>query len=86
MKVLFSHGIPFFLSHGGVQTFVESLMRELPALGVEVEPERWWDETQRGEIIHFVGRPNATYICLAKQKGFKIVMTEFLDQTASRGR
>lgn len=86
MKVLFSHGLPFFLSHGGVQTFVESLMRELPALGVEVEPERWWDETQRGEIIHFVGRPNAIYIDLAKERGFKIVMTEFLDQTASRGK
>ena len=86
MKVLFTHGVPFFLSHGGVQTFIESLMTELPALGVEVEPERWWDQNQQGDIIHFIGRPTGVYIDLAKQKGFKVVMTEFLDQTASRGK
>jgi glycosyltransferase involved in cell wall biosynthesis len=87
MKVLFSHGLPFFLAHGGTQTFVESLMRELPALGVEVEPERWWDETQLGDIIHFIGRPSSiVHIRLAKEKGFKVVLTEFLDQPASRDR
>jgi glycosyltransferase involved in cell wall biosynthesis len=86
MKVLFSQGLPFFLAHGGTQTFVASLMRELPAIGVEIEPERWWDETQRGDIIHFVGRPSMNHIRLAKQKGFKVVLTEFLDQSASRNR
>lgn len=87
MTVLFSHGLPFFLAHGGTQTFAESLMRELPALGVEVEPERWWDETQLGDIIHFIGRPSSiAHIRLAKQKGFKVVLTEFLDQPASRDR
>ena len=86
MKVLFSQGLPFFLAHGGTQTFVASLMRELPAIGVEIEPERWWDETQRGDIIHFVGRPSMNHIRLAKQKGFKVVLTEFLDQSASRNK
>ncbi len=87
MKVLFSQSLPFFLAHGGTQTFVESMMRELPELGVEVEPERWWDETQRGDILHFVGRPSSLlHITLAKQKGFKTIMTEFLDQPSSRSR
>jgi glycosyltransferase involved in cell wall biosynthesis len=86
VKILFSQSLPFFLAHGGTQTFVESLMRELPSLGVEVEPERWWDETQKGDIIHFVGRPSLAHIRLAKQKGFKVVLTEFLDQPASRNK
>ncbi len=85
MKVLFSQALPFFLAHGGTQTFAEAIMRELPALKVEAEPERWWDASQRGDILHFVGRPSSDlHLRLAKQKGFKTVMTEFLDQPSSR--
>jgi glycosyltransferase involved in cell wall biosynthesis len=86
MKVLFSNNLPFFLAHGGTQTLLESLMRELAALGVEVEPERWWDANQKGDIIHYMNRPPLLNVVLAKQKGFKLVMTENLDQTASRSR
>jgi glycosyltransferase involved in cell wall biosynthesis len=87
MKVLFSQSLPFFLAHGGTQIFVESLMRELPSLGIEIEPERWWDEAQQGDIIHFVGRPSSIlHLRLAKQKGFKVILTEFLDQPASRNK
>ena len=57
MKVLFSNSLPFFLAHGGTQTLLESLMRELANLGVEVEPERWWDESQTGDILHYMNRP-----------------------------
>ena len=84
MKVLFSNGLPFFLAHGGTQTLLESIMRELGNLGVEVEPERWWDENQKGDIIHFMNRPAILNVRAAKQKGFKVIMTENLDQTASR--
>src|ERR1700722_11224464 len=84
MKVLFSNNLPFFLAHGGTQTLLEALMRELAGLGVEVEPERWWDETQTGDILHYMNRPPINNVQLARQKGFKIVMTENLDQTASR--
>ncbi|WCJ60862.1 glycosyltransferase family 4 protein [Fontisphaera persica] len=87
MKILFSHDIPFHLAHGGSQTHIESLMRELAALGEEVEPERWWDEQQTGDIIHYIGRrAPAVNVRLAHQKGYKVVMTEFLDMTASRPR
>ncbi len=84
MKVLFSHSLPFFLAHGGSQTLIEALMRELANLGVQVEPVRWWDDQQTGDILHYVGRPNTHSIGLAHEKKFKVVMTDLLDQTASR--
>ncbi len=84
IKVLFSNNLPFFLAHGGIQTLTEALMRELKALGVEVEPERWWDENQTGDILQFMCRPPAFNVRAARQKGFKTIMTETLDQTASR--
>lgn len=86
MKVLFSHTLPFFLAHGGAQTLIEALMREIANLGVTVEPVRWWDENQRGDIIHYVCRPNESSIRFAHEKGFKVVMTDLLDQTASRSK
>lgn len=86
MKVLFSNSLPFFLAHGGTQTLLESLMGELANLGVNVEPERWWDESQKGDILHFMNRPPIQNVLLAKQKGFKVIMTENLDQTASRSQ
>jgi glycosyltransferase involved in cell wall biosynthesis len=86
MKVIFSHGLPFSLAHGGMQTLIESLMRELALLGVEVEPERWWDPNQSCDIMHFVQRPNPGNVLLAKQKGRKTVMTEIFDTVASQSR
>ena len=86
MKVIFSHGLPFSLAHGGLQTLIESLMRELALLGVEVEPERWWDADQAGDILHFVQRPNPGNVQLAKQKGRKTIMTENIDVVASESR
>lgn len=59
-------------------------MREISRLGVEVEPARWWDDRQRGDIIHFMNRPTGTLVEGARNKGFKTVMTENIDHTASR--
>lgn len=59
-------------------------MREIAALGVEVEPVRWWDDRQHGDIIHFMNRPTRWLVEAAKKKGFRLVMTENLDQTSSR--
>lgn len=62
-------------------------MREIAGLGVEVETERWWDEKQKGDILHYIMRPPyAVNVSLAHEKGFKVIMTENLDQTASRTR
>lgn len=86
MKVLFYSANPFFLAHGGTQTLLESLMREIAAAGVEVEPARWWDDKQTGDILHFMNRPTATLVHGARQKGFRTVMTETIDETGSRSR
>ena len=68
-----------------MQTLSESLMREIAGLGVEVEQERWWDPQQKGDILHYIMRPPyAVNVRLAHEKGFKVIMTENLDQTASR--
>src|SRR2546423_987654 len=84
MKVIFYLANPFFLAHGGTQTLVEALMREIAGLGVEVEPARWWDERQCGDILHFINRPGSSLVKGARQKGFRTVMTEFIDQKSSR--
>ena len=87
MKVIFQHSTPFCLAHGGVQTVAVNLMRELAALGVEVEPVRWWDEDQQANVLHYIGRPAlCSEVKLAQEKGLRVVMTEFLDQTSSRTR
>jgi glycosyltransferase involved in cell wall biosynthesis len=87
VKVVFSNSLPFSLAHGGVQTVVEALMRELPKHGVDVEAERWEDASQRSDILHYFGRPFSVLpVRLAQAKGRRVVMTEYLDQTASRGR
>lgn len=84
LKVLFYSANPFFLAHGGTQTLLEALMREIAGHGVTVEPARWWDDGQTGDILHFMNRPTGTLVRCARQKGFKTVMTENIDQTASR--
>jgi glycosyltransferase involved in cell wall biosynthesis len=84
MKIIFSNPMPFALAHGGMQTLIESLMRELAHLGVEVEAERWWDERQAGDILHFFGRPSIVDVRLAREKGIKVVVTDNIGQTAAR--
>lgn len=84
MKAIFYCANPFFLMHGGTQTLLEALMREIRALGVDVEPARWWDDRQQGDILHFMNRPTRTLVHAAREKGFKLVMTETIDETASR--
>jgi len=86
MKVVFSHSLPFSLAHGGMQTLIESLMRELSLLGIDVEPERWWDPTQTCDVMHFVQRPHQGNAELARQKGRKLLMTENYDVVASESR
>ena len=86
MKVLYHTDLPFSLAHGGVQTLVENLMQNMDAAGVQVEPLRWWDASQRGDIMHYFGRPTHHRLTLAHQKGYRVVFTDLLDRTASRPR
>lgn len=86
MKIIVDYPTPFALAHGGAQTLIQSLITEARSLGMDIEPERWWDEKQKGDVLHFFGRPQESHLDLAIAKGYRTVMTEFLDATASRPR
>jgi len=84
MKILIDHPLPFLLAHGGLQTQIERTKAALEGAGVEVEYLRWWDESQKGDIIHFFGRPNPSHIDFAHAKRIKYVMSELLTGQGSR--
>jgi glycosyltransferase involved in cell wall biosynthesis len=85
VKVLFDHPNPFLLAHGGFQIQIEQTKKALEAAGVEVEWLRWWDDQQKGDLIHYFGRPHPGYIRQAHVKGIKVVMSELLTGLGSRG-
>jgi len=82
--VLFDHPNPFLLAHGGFQTQIEQTKKALEASGVEVEWLRWWDNEQKGNLIHYFGRAHPSYIKQAQGKGMKVVMSELLTGLGSR--
>ena len=84
MKVLFDHHLPFALAHGGFQRQLLQTKSALEQAGVETDFVRWWDDAQRGDIIHFAGRPAADYITFAHGRGRKVVVAELLTATGSR--
>lgn len=86
MKILIDHPLPFILAHGGLQTQIESTKAALENAGLEVEYLRWWDDSQKGDIIHFFGRPNPSHIDFAHAKGINYVMSELLTGQGSRTR
>ncbi|HXG48982.1 MAG TPA: glycosyltransferase family 4 protein [Methylomirabilota bacterium] len=86
MRVLFDHPNPFLLAHGGFQTQIEQTKAALERLGIEVEWLQWWNATQRGDIIHYFGRPAGAYIEFAHQAGIRVVVAELLTGLGSRPR
>ena len=84
MKVLFDHPNPFLLAHGGFQKQIEQTKKALEAVGVEVEWLRWWDDKQKGDLIHYFGRAHPGYIRQAQEKEIKVVMSELLTGLGSR--
>ena len=86
MKILFDHHLPFLLAHGGLQIQIEQTKAALESLGIEVEYLEFWDEKQRGDLIHFFGRGDEGYIKLAHQKGMAVVMSELLTGAGSRSK
>jgi glycosyltransferase involved in cell wall biosynthesis len=86
MKILIDHHLPFLLAHGGLQTQIERTKAALETAGLEVEYLRWWDDSQKSNVIHFFGRPNPSHIDFAHAKGIKYVMSELLTGQGSRNR
>jgi glycosyltransferase involved in cell wall biosynthesis len=86
MKVLFDYHMPFALAHGGFEQQLVQTKAALEQAGVETDYVHWWDAAQRGDLIHFVGRPTAYYIAFAHGQGCKVVVAELLTGTGSRSR
>jgi glycosyltransferase involved in cell wall biosynthesis len=86
MKVLFNCYTPYMLAHGGEQVQIEQTQTALKSLGVRVEPLRWWDEHQTGEILHHFGRIPFHLLHLAQQKGMKVVFSDLLGGPGARSR
>jgi glycosyltransferase involved in cell wall biosynthesis len=84
MKILLNSPLSFALAHGGAQIQIEQTLAALRNAGVDAEPLRWWDATQRADLIHYFGRMPADHIKLAQQKNIKVVMGELLTAQGSR--
>jgi glycosyltransferase involved in cell wall biosynthesis len=84
VKILFDHPDPFLLAHGGFQIQIEQTRHSLLQCGLEVDFLRWWDPSQKGDVIHFFGRPFPAYVQSAHQKGLKVVFSPLHTGTGSR--
>jgi glycosyltransferase involved in cell wall biosynthesis len=84
MKILTNCYLPFCLAHGGHAIQMQQTTAAVRGLGVAVEPLRWWDETQTGDLIHHFGRMSAEHIRFAHHKKMKVVMVELLTAQGSR--
>lgn len=85
MKILIElFSIPFFLAHGGAQTQVQETVNALRNLGVDVEFTRWWDGTQKADLIHSFGVPGLGYLKFAKAKNIRTVNTTLFSATCNR--
>jgi glycosyltransferase involved in cell wall biosynthesis len=84
MKVLFDHPQPFFLAHGGFQTHIEQTKRGLEQNGLQVEYVRWWDDAQRGDLIHFFSVARSDYLTLARRRRLPVIMTHLFSETCNR--
>jgi glycosyltransferase involved in cell wall biosynthesis len=86
MKVMFDHHMPFALAHGGFEHQLMQTRAALEKAGVETDFVRWWDSSQKGDVIHFAGRPALDYIHFAHGSGLKVVLAELLTATGSRSQ
>lgn len=84
MKILLNHDLPFSLAHGGVTNIVRRTSAVLEEVGFEVEPLRWWDETQQGDVLFQFCRTSNTLLDYAKAKGMKVVVEQVLTGLVSR--
>ncbi len=84
MRVLFNCEVPFMLAHGGAQTQIEQTKAALEAIGVSVEPLRWYDGAQAGDILQHFGRLSVQMTRAAQAKGIKAVMLDLLTEAGSR--
>lgn len=71
-------------AHGGAQIQIEQTMAALEKIGITVEPLRWWDAAQSGDVLHYFGRIPNHLLHSAHKKGMKVVLADLLTAQGSR--
>jgi glycosyltransferase involved in cell wall biosynthesis len=84
MKILVNCTLPFALAHGGQAIQIQRTMDALMETGVAVEPLRWWDEHQTGDLIHYFGLMPVDQIHFAHQKKIKVIIANLLTAQGSQ--
>jgi glycosyltransferase involved in cell wall biosynthesis len=84
VKILTYSALPFNLAHGGVTNIYQRTSDVLSELGFEVEPLRWWDKDQTGDILFCFCRTSNDIVDYAKKKGMKVVVEQVLGGLVSR--
>src|SRR5437764_14296255 len=74
------------LAHGGAQVQIERTRAALESIGVETGYLEWWDEKQSPDILHDVGWLPPTVVTLARNKGWKVVITPLLTEQCNQSR
>ncbi|HZV36061.1 MAG TPA: hypothetical protein VFB72_15905 [Verrucomicrobiae bacterium] len=83
MKVLFYCLTPLALAQDDLQSQIIGTKEALEQLGVEVEFLRWYDGSQKGDILHFFGRMPIEMFQQAREKRMKIVIADDLTEQTS---
>jgi glycosyltransferase involved in cell wall biosynthesis len=84
VKILVNCTLPFALAHGGQAIQIQHTMDSLASIGVAVEPLRWWDEHQTGDLIHYFGLMPVDQIQFARQKKIKVIIANLLTAQGSQ--
>src|SRR5205085_9897433 len=66
------------------QIQIEQTKAGLEKIGLCVEPLRWWDAGQAGDVLHHFGRFDTDLMRKAQDKGMKVVTSDLLTQQGSR--
>ena len=83
MKILLHDDTPSFLTPGGKQVHAQNMYENLKALGQDVEYSRWWDPTQKCDLIHLFS-PSPWMIHYAREAGVKVVITQIVEDLTNQ--
>lgn len=82
MKILLYDDTPAYFCPGGKQVLAQKLYENLNSIGVDVEYARWWEPSQKCDLIHmFTCSPDI--VRMAHQAGVKAILTHIVDRTTN---
>jgi glycosyltransferase involved in cell wall biosynthesis len=86
MKIVLNSNIPFALAHGGMEVQIEQTRAALQRLGLQAEPLRWWDGSQRADILHHFSALPSYLIRMAQDKGIRVVQSALIGGLGAKPR